>query len=87
MALLKGGRGKKAPWEDAHVRVPVPIKEEIQQQIDDWKTAQLNGEKTEHIKPLTGDDVDEIKEEVARQKKSGPKSLEIMAQKIKDRIN
>lgn len=37
MAVSKGGRGLKAPYETTHVRVPVPIKEKIQKIIDDYK--------------------------------------------------
>lgn len=32
-----GGRGKKAPYESTHLRVPVPIKDKLQQIIDDFR--------------------------------------------------
>lgn len=37
MAVNKGGRGVKAPYETTHIRVPVPIKDKVQQIIDDYK--------------------------------------------------
>jgi hypothetical protein len=37
MSANKGGRGLKAPYETTHVRVPLPIKEKVQQIIDDYK--------------------------------------------------
>lgn len=37
MAVNKGGRGLKAPYDTTHVRVPMPIKDKVQQLIDDYK--------------------------------------------------
>lgn len=37
MAVNKGGRGLKAPYDTTHVRVPVPIKDKVQQLVDDYK--------------------------------------------------
>lgn len=34
MSKLVGGRGKKAPYETTHVRVPVPIKSEVERLIE-----------------------------------------------------
>ena len=37
MAVNKGGRGLKAPYDTTHVRVPMPIKDKVQQLVDDYK--------------------------------------------------
>lgn len=76
MPLLKGGRGKTAPWESTHVRVPDPIKSEIQQQIDAWKQRQLGGESKQSINSLTRSEVEEIAKEVLKQKKSAKVSVQ-----------
>ncbi len=44
-----GGRGNKAPYESTHVRVPVPIKPQVQALIDEFRESQ-NQQPT---KPLT----------------------------------
>lgn len=33
----KGGRGIKAPYETTHVRVPVPIKAEVEAMVENYK--------------------------------------------------
>jgi hypothetical protein len=42
MAVNLGGRGKKAPYEVTHIRLPVPIKETVQAWVDDWKARHQN---------------------------------------------
>ena len=37
MAVWRGGRGKEAPYDSTHVRVPVPIKAKVQALIDEFK--------------------------------------------------
>lgn len=39
-----GGRGKKAPYETAQVRVPVPIKSEVEKLIESYRNSILNAE-------------------------------------------
>ena len=34
--INKGGRGKKAPYETTHIRVPLPLKSSIEQLIKEW---------------------------------------------------
>lgn len=33
----KGGRGKTAPYAQTHIRVPLPIKDRVQQIIDEYR--------------------------------------------------
>ena len=46
-----GGRGKKSPYESTHVRVPVPIKD----RVDELKELYINGA-LEHYDQLLKDD-------------------------------
>jgi hypothetical protein len=58
-----GGRGNKAPYESTHVRVPIPIKKEVQALIDEFREGQFK----QVVKPLTpleeDDDEDEDDED------------------------
>ncbi len=36
-----GGRGNKAPYESTHVRVPLPIKADVQALIDEFRSRQI----------------------------------------------
>ena len=39
----KGGRGIQAPYETTHVRVPVPLKKEIENFIEQYREFVMNG--------------------------------------------
>lgn len=39
----KGGRGHVAPYQTTHLRVPLPIKDEVQKIIDNYRESVLNG--------------------------------------------
>lgn len=45
-----GGRGKKAPYETAVIRVPVPLVPKVEKLIDDYRNLTINGEKSESDK-------------------------------------
>ena len=66
MAVWRGGRGKEAPYDSTHVRVPVPIKSKVQALIDEFKK-DIKGFKkseTQHAESsLTGLEEDEEKDE------------------------
>lgn len=67
-----GGRGIKAPYETTHVRVPVPIKPNVERFIEDFK----NGVDITQ-KPLT--DIENAlitAQNILKQKKSAKVSLE-----------
>ena len=38
-----GGRGKKAPYETTHLRVPIPIKSEIKKLIENYRLSVVDG--------------------------------------------
>jgi hypothetical protein len=72
MAVNKGGRGLKAPYDTTHVRVPVPIKDKVQQIIDDYK----NGTNSEASDTMEYEQVLELAKTILSQKKSAKVSLE-----------
>jgi hypothetical protein len=68
-----GGRGIKAPYETTHVRVPVPIKPNVERFIEDFK----NGVDNLTENPLT--DIENAlitAQTILKQKKSAKVSLE-----------
>lgn len=42
-----GGRGKKAPYETTHLRIPVPIKADIEKLIDNYRLSVIDGIESE----------------------------------------
>jgi hypothetical protein len=45
-----GGRGKKAPYETAVIRVPVPLVSKVEKLIDDYRNLTIKGEESESDK-------------------------------------
>lgn len=43
MTKPMGGRGKRAPYETTHMRVPLPLKNQIEQLIEDYRLSILDG--------------------------------------------
>ena len=43
-----GGRGKRAPYETTHIRVPVPIKWKVEKLIDDYRAEVIDGKPPEN---------------------------------------
>jgi hypothetical protein len=52
----KGGRGHRAPYRTTHLRVPEPIKDELQTRIDQWREDYLSGESSGNASQVTMDD-------------------------------
>lgn len=78
MALKpKGGRGLKAPYESTHIRVPVPLKAEVEALIERYRESVLTGSDTPDQSGLyTYEQAIELAHEVLKQKKSARHSLE-----------
>jgi hypothetical protein len=43
MTKPMGGRGKRAPYETTHMRIPLPLKTQIEQLIEDYRLSILEG--------------------------------------------
>lgn len=71
MAVNKGGRGVKAPYNTTHVRVPMPIKDKVQQIIDDYK----NGISSDVNDIMEYEQALELAREILKHKKSAKISL------------
>lgn len=73
MSKPLGGRGNKAPYETTHVRVPVPIKPELERLIEEFRQG-----KTQHPENMltTLQDALATAREILKQKKSARVSLE-----------
>jgi tetrahydromethanopterin S-methyltransferase subunit A len=67
-----GGRGLKAPYETTHVRVPLPIKADVQALIDEFRERQTGQPK----KPLTSLEVEEEEETDEEEDSCEPSDLE-----------
>lgn len=80
-----GGRGNTAPYETTHVRVPVPIKEQVQTLIDNYRSSIL-GESKETTNPSnlakSSAEALELCREVLKQKKNAKISLVKLVNKL-----
>ena len=70
MAIIKGGRGKKAPWDSVMVRTPEPIKSEVQALVDDWKRSQVDESYHRQSVIVSAEQARAIVTKTLRQKKS-----------------
>lgn len=72
MSKPKGGRGRKAPYETTHVRVPVPIKPMIEKAIQQF----YEGGENSDSELLSLDESLELAQQILKQKKSARVSME-----------
>lgn len=81
-----GGRGKVAPYQTTHIRVPVPIKQNIQLIVDDYiqqvVSGQMHPERDAVInnvfwdrKMPSKDEAVQLAKEILKQKKSAKQSI------------
>ena len=75
MTKPKGGRGNKAPYESTHVRVPVPLKEEIEQRIEEYREFVTSGTQPEVKKFPSLEESLDFARKVHKAKKSKVESL------------
>ena len=97
MVKPKGGRGVSAPYQTTHIRVPVPLKEEVYSLIEKWHISQTLDEPkegSEDPKESTGyplDDLDlviAIAEQILKKRKSAKVSVELLLRAIfREEIN
>jgi len=75
MSKPVGGRGNKAPYETTHVRVPVPIKPEIERLIEEFREGKSQRQENS-LMPL--EDAVTTARDILKQKKSARVSVEKM---------
>ena len=89
----KGGRGKKAPYQTTHIRVPVALKPAVEQMIAEYKDLVMNNiisadeEITPNNYPLSQSlpnkaEMIEITEKLLKQKQSARKTVEKLLQAL-----
>lgn len=72
MTVWRGGRGVKAPYETTHVRIPLPIKEQVEALSQAFKEGNLEESSDE----LSLDAAIELAREILKMKKSARVSME-----------
>ena len=73
MSVWRGGRGVKAPYETTHVRIPMPIKERVEELSQAFKDGRLNDGKGQ---PTSLDAAVIAAREILKKKKSARISME-----------
>lgn len=80
MTVWRGGAGVKAPYETTHVRIPAPIKEQVEQLSKAYKERVLQGEEQATLPDddqlMSFDEAVELSRKILRRKKSAKVSLE-----------
>lgn len=84
MSKPKGGRGKQAPYESTHVRVPVPIKAKVDKLVEDYRVLVFDGKRPEEeiynvpsaMSLTTLGEAQAIARQILSQKKSAKMSLQ-----------
>lgn len=64
----KGGRGIKAPYETTHLRIPLPIKAEIEKLIDNYRASVIDGIEPENNGIIPLQDAIELCQKLMRAK-------------------
>jgi hypothetical protein len=80
MNIPKGGRGKRAPYETTTIRVPVPLLETIETQVNQYREFAVNGTPPAMSSIVVHDDAIACAKEILKQKKSARHSLEKLLQ-------
>ena len=75
MAVWHGGRGVKAPYETTHVRIPMPIKAEVEKLSQAFKDGTLNQD-NDSDEQLSFEEAVKIAKEILKSKKSARASME-----------
>lgn len=65
-----GGRGHKAPYETTHLRIPVPLKPNIEKLIEDYRLLVIDGIEPEKDDLLPLADAIEMCRKMVKAKKS-----------------
>ncbi|NJN32782.1 MAG: hypothetical protein HC824_22000 [Synechococcales cyanobacterium RM1_1_8] len=58
MVQPKGGRGKTVPYEQKHVRVPIPVLDSVKSIVDRYRASVLAGDEFEESNKPSCEDID-----------------------------
>lgn len=78
MAVWKGGRGVKAPYETTHVRIPTAIKQRVEELSEAFKQGKLH----DTNQPIKLDEAVTAAREILKRKKSARVSIESLLTSI-----
>ena len=81
MAVWHGGRGLKAPYETTHVRIPVAIKDRVEELSRAYKDSLVSGEDKPE-EQLSFEEAVETAKEILKAKKSARVSMEKLLSSI-----
>lgn len=68
MSKPLGGRGKVAPYQTTHIRVPIPIKAEIEQMIERYRLSIVDDIETQEDEILSLEDAKNLAKKLLRSK-------------------
>jgi hypothetical protein len=74
-----GGRGHKAPYETTHMRIPVPVKEKVEQIIEEFRSGNLADSSKLFI---SVEDAVNSAQQILKQKKSARESMKKLLMSI-----
>jgi hypothetical protein len=70
MSKPLGGRGKVAPYETTHVRVPLPVKDKVDKIIEDYRLSIIDGINTQDTVLITFSESKSLAKKLLRAKRS-----------------
>jgi hypothetical protein len=68
MAKPVGGRGKKAPYATTHLRIPIPIKPQIESMIESYRLSVIDGIESQESEVMALGDAIELSKKLLRSK-------------------
>jgi hypothetical protein len=78
MNIPVGGRGKKVPYGSSVVRVPEPIKADVEKLIDCFYRSGGGADSSDPARAVSYSEMERIAAAVLRQKKSAAKSMDLL---------
>jgi hypothetical protein len=79
MSKPVGGRGHKAPYETTHMRVPVPVKEKVEQIIEEFRSGSVADSSKLFV---SVEDAVTTAQQILKQKKSARESMKKLLMSI-----
>jgi hypothetical protein len=79
MSKPVGGRGHKAPYATTHMRIPVPVKEKVEQVIEEFRSGNVADSSKLFI---SVEDAVNAAQQILKQKKSARESMKKLLMSI-----